>query len=277
MRAEAQGWTIVHSKRTEWRGEFGGVFLGEHDGEWVAGRMYVGKSMTDGFGPGGEWWYATYYDLPTEHECYRARRAVREYVRLAKETAQCWDGIFEQRAGEAIDRHWARRAPLDNVADMSAGWVHPGLTGDIHGHTFLLPAVDAKYELLQYMRRSYAVSEAFRQPENGKTGSDLHQAFQAAVEAVGPVNLSVAGDRFSLSYQGRYNDADERWRRIPRNPHPDRSTGSLTSRPPEGIDPGRPTPTETPRGCCGLGTENARTSPAACGDSRRMRSDRNRE
>ncbi|MEU1552212.1 hypothetical protein ABZ517_05745 [Streptomyces scabiei] len=222
MRTEAQGWRLVAQKRSEWRGVYDGVFLGERDGEWMAGRMYQGKSMRDGFGEDGEWWYANYYDSPFEHEANRAKRAVREYIRLAKEAAQCWDGIFDQRAGEAVDRHWAKRVPLDGVHDMSAEWVHPSLTGDTRGGHYMLPAVEAKYELLRYMRSSRAVSEAFREVAQIRPGSELHKAYEAAIETAGAVRLSVAGDRFSLSYDGTYNDADEHWGRTwHRNPHPD--------------------------------------------------------
>ncbi|MGW0881276.1 hypothetical protein [Streptomyces sp. NPDC002671] len=218
-----QGWTLVHSKRSQWRDKFQGVFLGERDGSWVAGRQLPGKSMRDGFGPKGEWWCVSYYDSPSEHEAHRAHRALSEYIRLAKEAADCWNGIFDQRAGEAIDRHWAKRVPLDGVHDMSADWVHPGLTGDVRGYTYMLPAVEAKYELLQYMRRSYAVSEAFREEEQWKVDSELHQAYASVISTAGPVHARVAGDRFSLVYDGNYNAEEERWRSSwTRNPHPDR-------------------------------------------------------
>ncbi|WP_328689886.1 hypothetical protein OHA74_12330 [Streptomyces phaeochromogenes] len=226
MRTEVQGWKLVQARRSEWRGKYDGVFLGERDGAWVAGRMFTGTSMRDGFGENGEWWYATYYDLTTEHEAYRALRAVREYIRLAKEAADCWDYIFDQRAGEAVDQHWASRVPLEGVADMSSHWVHPGQTGDIREGTYMLPAAEAKYDLLKLMRKAYTVHEAFRDPTQCKTGSQLHTAYQTAIEAAGPVRLSVAGDGFDLSYHGRYNDTDERWLRIPRNPHPDRKMGN---------------------------------------------------
>ena len=221
MTTEVQGWTIVQARRSEWRGEYDGVFLGERDGAWIAGRMFIGKSMRDGFGENGEWWYANYYDSEFEYEAYRAHRAVAEYIRLAKEAADCWDGIFDQRAGEAVDRYWSKRLPLDGVHDMSADWVHPSLTGDVLGGTVMLPAVEAKYELLRYMRSSYVVREAFRQAKQCKTGSALHTGYQVAIAAVGPVKLTVEGDRFSLSYHGTYNDADV-WNRTRRNPHPDR-------------------------------------------------------
>lgn len=221
MTTEIQGWTIVQSRRSQWHGEYDGVFLGERDGAWIAGRMFIGKSMRDGFSESGEWWYATRYDWEFEHEAYRAHRAVAEYIRLAKEAADCWDGIFDQRAGEAVDRYWSKRLPPDGVHDMSADWAHPSLTGDVLDGTVMLPAGEAKYELLRYMRRSYAVSEAFRQAKQCKTGSALRTAYQAAIEAVGPVQLTVEGDHFSLSYGGTYNDADD-WTRTRRNPHPDR-------------------------------------------------------
>ncbi|NIY68103.1 hypothetical protein [Streptomyces malaysiensis] len=219
MNTKVQGWTIVHQRRSEWRGVFDGAFLGERDGAWLAGRMFQGKSMRDGFGENGEWWYATYYDSQFEHEANRALRAVREYIRLAKEAADCWDSIFDQRAGEAVDRHWAHRVSLEGVHDMSAAWVHPGLTGDIRGGTILLPAVEAKYELLKYMRGSYAVREEFREVPQIRPGSALAQAYDAAIAAAGPVRLSVAGDHFSLSYDGSYS-LDPRSPGIPRNPHP---------------------------------------------------------
>ncbi|MGW3199124.1 hypothetical protein ACWDBD_32070 [Streptomyces sp. NPDC001118] len=221
-----QGWTLVHARRSQWRDKFQGVFLGERYGSWVAGRQLPGETMRDGFGPKGEWSYASYYDSPSEHEVHRAHQALTEYIRLAKEAAECWDGIFDQGAGEAIDRHWARRVPLDGVADMSAGWVHPGLTGDVQSHTYMLPAVEAKYELLKYVRNSYAVREVFRTGTERGPGSELHKAYEAAIEAAGPVRFSVAGDHFSLSYDGTYNDDDEHWRGTwTRNPHPDRRDG----------------------------------------------------
>lgn len=186
--------------------------------------MFVGKSMHDGFSESGEWWYATYYDLPTEHEASRAHDALNEYIRLAKLAGDCWNGIFDQRAGEAIDRYWARRVPLDDVADLSSMWVRPSPTGDVLNGTYMLPAADAKYDLLKLMRNAYAVHEAFRDSAQCKTGSKLHKAYEAAIQAAGPVKLSVDGDQFSLSYHGSYNDSDERWRRIRRTPHPDRNT-----------------------------------------------------
>ncbi|GHB91634.1 hypothetical protein GCM10010306_103550 [Streptomyces umbrinus] len=224
MRPTAQGWTLVHQKRAEWRGTYDGVFLGEHDGEWIAGLMHQGKSMHDGFGEDGEWRYANCYDSPSEHEANRALRAVREYIRLSKLAADCWNGIFDQRAGEAVDRHWANRVPL---GDMSASWVHPGQTGDVRGSHYMLPAAESKYELLQYMRHSHTVSEAFRDVPQIRPGSELAKAYDAAIGAVGPVRLSVAGDHFSLSYSGNYNDADEHWGRSwHRKPHPDRNAGN---------------------------------------------------
>ncbi|WP_030570060.1 hypothetical protein [Streptomyces aureocirculatus] len=162
-RATVQGGRSSRPRRSEWRGEFDGVFLGERDGEWIAGRMFVGKSMHDGFGESGEWRYATCYDLPREHEVYRAHDALNEYIRLAKLAGDCWNCIFDQRAGEVIDRYWARRVPLDDVADMPALRVRPGLLGEggIRSGSYMLPAVEAKYDLLKLMRGALSVREMF--------------------------------------------------------------------------------------------------------------------
>ncbi|MET9089426.1 hypothetical protein ABZX77_47510 [Streptomyces sp. NPDC004237] len=222
-----QGWRLVQTRRSEWRGVFDGVFLGERDGAWVAGRMLRGKSMRDGFGENGQWWYATYYDSEFDHEAYRALCALREYIRLSKRAADCWNGLFDQRAGESIDRYWSRRVPLDGVADMSALRVRPGHLGggDIRSSSHMLPAAEAKYELLKLMRGAPALIELFRDPEQCRAGSDLHAVYDAAINAAGTVNLAVAGNRFSLSYDGTYNDADENWRHAwTRSPHPDRRT-----------------------------------------------------
>lgn len=223
MRTEAQGWTIVHQKRSLWRDQFDGVFLGERDGAWIAGRMLPGKSMDDGFSEDGEWWHASYFDSPYEHESSLARSALKRYIGMAEDAGNCWDGMFNQRAGEAIDRHWAKRVRLDGVADMTAEWMHPGLTGDVREGFYLLPAAEAKYELLGLMRRSAAVSQAFRDMARIRPGSELALAYDAVLNAAGRVGVRVAGDRFSLSFEGRYNDADERWRTTwTRNPHPSR-------------------------------------------------------
>lgn len=228
MRTEVQGWGIVHQKRTLWRGDFDGVFLGERDGNWIAGRMWAGKTMDDGFGENDEWWYASYYDSDNEHEVQRAHRALARYIGMAEDAGNCWDHMFDQRAGEAIDRHWAKRVPLDGVADMQADWVHPDLPGDVRGGTYLLPAAEAKYELLGLMRRSAAVRQTFRDTATIRPDSELALAYDAVLGAAGRVGVRVAGDRFRLSFEGRYNDGDERWRtKWPRNPHPSRKANQL--------------------------------------------------
>ncbi|MFF7415670.1 hypothetical protein [Streptomyces lydicus] len=223
MRTEVQGWAIVHQSRTLWRGSFDGVFLAERDGEWLAGRQFTTQTRHDGFGDNGEWWHATYYAAPSHHEAYRALGALREYIRLSKNAACCWNVRFDQEAGEAVDRHWAKRVPLRDVADMSMEWVHPGLTGDLRSGTSLLPAEEAKYYLLDQMRRSFAVSEAFRTPRECRAGSKLAEAYQVAIGAAGPVHLSVRRDRFSLSHDGAYKESDKRWIRAARLPSPDRN------------------------------------------------------
>ncbi|MGW0920682.1 hypothetical protein ACWD3J_16900 [Streptomyces sp. NPDC002755] len=105
----AQGWMIVQSKRAKWREEYDGVFLGERDGMWIAGRMFLGKSMRDGFTESGEWRGATQFTDPAMHEAYRAHLAVQDYIRQAEDAGDCWDGMFNQQAQAAIDRHWAGR------------------------------------------------------------------------------------------------------------------------------------------------------------------------
>ncbi|MEV5264763.1 hypothetical protein [Streptomyces werraensis] len=223
MRTEVQGWTIVHHKRVLWRGAYDGVFLGERDGNWIAGRMWAGKSMDDGFSEDGEWWYASYYDSPHEHEAGKAMSALDRYIRLAEDAGNCWDGMFNQRAGEAIDRHWARRVPLDQVADMSAAWVHSDLCGEVRHVFYLMPAVEAKNELLGLMRRSARVRDVFRDNSRIEPGSELASAYDVVLGATGQVGVQINGDRFSLSFGGRYNNDDERWRtKWTRNPHPSR-------------------------------------------------------
>lgn len=217
-----QGWMIVHSKRAKWREEYDGVFLGERDGMWISGRMFLGKSMRDGFTESGEWRGATQFTDPAMHEAYRAHLALQDYIRQAEDAGDCWDGMFNQQAQAAIDRHWAGQVPLTGVHDMSAGWVHPGLGGDVRGHTCMLPAVDAKYELLAYMRRSYVVNDAFREFVLRGDRSRLKEAYETAIQAAGLVKFSVAGDHFSLSFDGSCNDNDSLWRTTRRNPHPNR-------------------------------------------------------
>ncbi|WP_369228417.1 hypothetical protein AB5J52_48060 (plasmid) [Streptomyces sp. R39] len=105
--------------------------------------------------------------------------------------------------------------------------MRPGLLweGEIRSRTHMLPAVEAKFELLRLIRRTPSVIDAFRDAEQSRPGSTLHTVYEAAIHALGPLSLTLAGDRFSLSYDGTYNDADEHWRDLwARKPHPDRRT-----------------------------------------------------
>lgn len=161
---------------------------------------------------------ATQFTDPAMHEAYRAHLALQDCIRQAEDAGDCWDGMFNQQAQAAIDRHSGRAGIADGVHDMSAGWVHPGPGGDVRSHICMLPAVDAKYELLAYMRRSYVVNDAFREFVLRDDRSRLKEAYATAIQAAGPVNFSVAGDHFSLSFH--YNDNDSLWRTTRRNPHP---------------------------------------------------------
>ncbi|PNE43376.1 hypothetical protein [Streptomyces noursei] len=207
MRTEAQGWKIVHQRRRPWPGQgiYDGVFLGERDGRWNAGCMFRGNSMDDGF-KNDQYLRGNIPEWDFQHEAYRARCALNDYIQWAKEAADCWDRLFEQEASRAVDRHWAERVPLDGVADMSVTWGRSSLNGDVRTETFMMPAVQAKYELLRCMRRSYTVNKAFCQPQQHKVGSELGLAYTTAITAAGPVAVAVGSDRFTLSYDGRNTD-----------------------------------------------------------------------
>lgn len=201
MRTEVQGFAIVHQRRRRTGGRFDGAFLAERQGEWLAGRQFTTQSEHDGFTDNGAWQYADRYASPLQHEAYRAHRALQEYVRVAK-AADCWEASFEHEAGEAIDRYWAQRVPLTSVADMALSWSCPGPTGEVVGGTALLPARKAKYELLNHMRHSRAVSEAFSAHAERHVRSKLREVYQAALQADGPVRLAMGDERFALSYGG---------------------------------------------------------------------------
>lgn len=87
---------------------------------------------------------------------------------------------------------------------MSALRMRPGLpgVGDIRSGSYMLLAVEAKYDLLRLLREAPAVSEAFRNSEQCKAGSALHQSYEAGISTAGPVKFSVAGDHFSLTFDG---------------------------------------------------------------------------
>ncbi|MGW1784916.1 hypothetical protein ACWCQQ_38300 [Streptomyces sp. NPDC002143] len=199
---------------------YDGVFLGERDGIWIAGRMFLGKSMRDGFTESGEWRGATQFTDPAMHEAYRAHLALQDCIRQAEDAGDCWDGMFNQQAQAAIDRHWGRAGTADRCPRHVSRVGASRSGGDVRGHTCMLPAVDAKYELLAYMRRSYVVNDAFREFVLRDDRSRLKEAYETAIQAAGPVKFSVAGDHFSLSFDGSCNDNDSLWRTTRRNPHP---------------------------------------------------------
>ncbi|WP_077060548.1 hypothetical protein [Streptomyces sp. MP131-18] len=213
-------WTIVHQRRQEIRsGQFEGIFLGNDRDRWMAGRMYTGTSRRDGFSPTGEWWYSTYCDQKNATENMREARAA--YLRLSH-TAEVSDSLFEQRAGEAIDRHLAGLVSLDGVHDLSAGWhvtdYRPPLD-PVGGNTYLLPAQEAKYELLVYLRRTESSAGLAMMPP-GMTLT-LHEAYQKVIRATGPITFELGRYTYSLVHQGSYCDIG----RFPRNPHPERGAG----------------------------------------------------
>lgn len=223
---EVQGWTIVHQSRQRWR-EFEGVFLGNQGDRWIAGRMFNGKSMHDGFSESGEWWQASQFDDPALPEACRWFQAISRYVKYAGDTC-VWDGIFQQRAEEAVDQHLADRVSLAGVPDMSAGWVGTGMYdhNPPRGHTYLLPAREAKVELLGDIRRTVRNRCGGWSDEQCKH-SELNDIYQAVINATGPVRVEFDHrNTYSLSHEGSYNDADDRWRREARRPHPDRAASA---------------------------------------------------
>jgi hypothetical protein len=213
-------WTIVHQRRQEIRaGRFEGIFLGNDRDRWMAGRMFTGRSWHDGFSPTGEWWYSTYCDQKNATD--NMRDALAAYLRLSH-TTEVWDGLFEQRAGEAIDRRLASLVSLDGVHDLSAGWrvtnYRPPLA-PLGGNTYLLPAREAKYELLGYMRRTEGSAGVAIVPPG--TTLTLHEAYQEVIRATGPTAFELGRYTYSLVHQGSYSDMV----RLPRNPHPEWRAG----------------------------------------------------
>ncbi|UXX93945.1 hypothetical protein N7U49_21285 [Streptomyces sp. AD2-2] len=100
-----EGWTIVHSARQKhYDDRFYGQFLGiREDGRWIVGRMWSGESMDDGFHDGGWDWSKRFAGNSSTGN---ADAALKAYVEMSYDT-YVWDRVFEQRVGEAIDRHWA--------------------------------------------------------------------------------------------------------------------------------------------------------------------------
>ncbi|MCL3999108.1 hypothetical protein M4438_37430, partial [Streptomyces lavenduligriseus] len=118
-----QGWTVVHQARRAWRGSFEGVWLGveESSGHWMVGRQHDGQSMDDGFDADGNW--ATSRHFREGNEYLNMRRALAAYDEEAQNASDVWNGMWDQRAHEAVARHLAQRVPFPAPVQLSAGWI----------------------------------------------------------------------------------------------------------------------------------------------------------
>ncbi|MEU7318765.1 hypothetical protein [Streptomyces sp. NPDC007083] len=186
-----EGWTIVHQTRQKhYDDRFYGQFLGTREGrnsvaEWIVGRQYDGKSMEDGFRD-GEWAYSTRFQGPWATD--NADAALKKYVEMSHDTF-VWDRIFEQRTGEAIDKHWAGTgSAIADVPRMSAGWQrsNPGHLAPQGSHTIYLPFYEAKYYLLHFLRSTQL--SAMAHLTQGVT-LDRHQAVELVTKATGSVRF----------------------------------------------------------------------------------------
>ncbi|WNI17678.1 hypothetical protein [Actinacidiphila sp. ITFR-21] len=195
----AEGWTIVHQARQKhYDDRFYGQFLGTREGriggaEWVVGRLYNGKSADDGFRD-GEWAYSRRFQSPNSTDS--ADAALKAYVEMSYDTF-VWDRIFEQRAGEAIDRHLAG-PEVDGAPKLSAGWSESdaGHRVPAAGSTISLPFHEAKYYLLQFLRSTELGAKAHL--TRGIT-LDRHQAVDLVTKATGPVRFEYGYNTYWLA------------------------------------------------------------------------------
>ncbi|MFD4949178.1 hypothetical protein ACFWNT_43505 [Streptomyces sp. NPDC058409] len=202
--AGVEGWTIVHSTRQRHHDDrFYGQFLGsrKHDvtgnTEWIVGRMYPGVSKDDEF-IFGEWDYSKHFAGPRSTD--NADNALKAYVEMSHDTF-VWDRIFDQRVGETIDRHLAG-PEVPGASKLAAGWMETEVAGHLipaAGGTILLPFHEARYELLQYLRRTELSAKAHL--TRGIT-VDRHSAVELVVQAAGPI-------RFEYGYNTYWLAADE--------------------------------------------------------------------
>ncbi|WP_030894327.1 hypothetical protein [Streptomyces sp. NRRL F-5053] len=193
-----EGWAIVHQARQKhYNDRYYGQFLGTREGgKWIVGRQYPGASMDDGF-RGGEWDYSERFE--TNRSTDNMDRALKAYVQMSERTF-VWDRVFEQRVGEAIDRHLAGLEVL-GAPKLSAGWhrSHPGLSAPIGSHTAHLPFHEAKYKLLQYLRRTELGAMAHL--TRGVT-LDRHQAVELVIQATGPMRFDYGYNTYWLVGEG---------------------------------------------------------------------------
>lgn len=194
-----EGWTIVHKARKKhYDNRFYGQFLGtrEDDGRWIVGRMWSGDSMDDGFHDGGWDWSKRFAGNPSTDN---ADAALKSYVEMSYDTF-VWDRVFEQRTGEAIDRHLAG-AEVVGAPKLSAGWFRtdPGHLNRYGSHTIFLPFHEAKYELLQHLRRTEL--NAMAHLTKGIT-VDRHGAVELVTAATGPIRFEYGYNTYWLAAEG---------------------------------------------------------------------------
>ncbi|WP_331736241.1 hypothetical protein OG605_39360 (plasmid) [Streptomyces xanthophaeus] len=192
-----QGWTVVGQARGEWRGSFEGVWLGadESTGHWMVGRQHDGQSMDDGFDPNGNWGVSQQFR--EDNEYLNMRRALAAYDKEARTASDVWNGMWDQRAHEAVARHLAHRVPFPAPVQLSAGWVGRGLT-DSHppmGATIPLDGPVAKYELIRYLQGQTRFDEIVA--EAGSVSEE--EAYQLVIKATGPIRFVCRGVTFYLS------------------------------------------------------------------------------
>ncbi|MCZ0996426.1 hypothetical protein O1L44_30230 [Streptomyces noursei] len=193
------GWTIVHQARQKhYDDRYYGQFLGTRKGktgtaEWIVGRMYPGKSKDDGFRD-GEWAYSKHFDGPRSTD--NADAALKAYVEMSHKTF-VWDRIFEQRVGEAIDRHWSGPEAPD-APKLATGWQESdaGHRNPARGHTILLPFHEAKYYLLHFLRSTELGAKAHL--TKGVT-IDRHQAVKLVTAATGPIRFEYGYNTYWLA------------------------------------------------------------------------------
>ncbi|MFJ4686525.1 hypothetical protein [Streptomyces sp. NPDC088789] len=190
-----EGWTIVHQARQKhYDDRFYGQFLGtREDGRWIVGRMWSGESMDDGFHDGGWDWSKRFAGNPSTDN---ADAALKAYVEMSYDTF-VWDRVFEQRVGEAIDRHWSG-PEVPDAPKLAAGWQESdaGHRNPARGHTILLPFHEAKYTLLHFLRSTELGAKAHL--TRGVT-IDRHQAVELVREATGPVRFEYGYNTYWLA------------------------------------------------------------------------------
>ncbi|MGW3273609.1 hypothetical protein ACWDFH_19365 [Streptomyces kronopolitis] len=195
-----EGWATVHSARQKhYDGKFYGQFLGARKNrytentEWIVATMYPGRSMDDGF-RGGEWNTSQRFDGPRSTD--NADDALKRYVEKSYETF-VWNRTFEQDTGEAIDRYLAGPEAA-GAPKLSAGWhlTDPGHLNQYGGHTIDLPLHEARYKLLQFLRRTKL--SAMAHLSKGVT-LDRHQAVELATAATGPLRFEYGYHTYWLA------------------------------------------------------------------------------